>query len=645
MSNEMHRRAELDVPAVPGASTRRRAARPRRCYGGVPIFVLVAGAVLVLLVWFGTLGVRHLVSSDEGRYAEIAREMFISGDWVTIRYNALKYFEKPPFHLWVTSLAYAAFGIGEWQARLCVALSGMAGLLATMLAARRWFGRRAAWQTGLVLLAAPIWNVGAHFNALDMTLGGALACVLACMLMACHPVTSRAARLGWMLGCWAAMAVAVLSKGLVGIVLPGLVLVIYSLVRRDIRIWARLEIVPGLLLFLAIVTPWFWLVQQRNPEFFHFFFVHEHWERYTSTVHSRRGPLWYFVPLLLAGFLPWLGLFPGMWKAVMSRAGTREARAASTPPMSRGGGEAAGPSFEPALLAAIWAIAIFGFFSLSGSKLPGYIIPVFPALALLAGVALNQVSHRAWNRQLLAMLTIAIVGLLASPLFGQMASDRTPNALYRLYAVWIAVAFVIMIAGILTARWLLWRRGRFASFACYALGMYLAFTVALLGHEAFGRSSSGAPLAPAIGSVLRPDMPLYGVRMLDHTLPFYLRHTLTMVEHADELAFGALQEPDKWVSDLSQFEVLWRTGPHALAILSRDTFRELSPRLPMHVIARDWRRVVVANFDPPVQQEPIAGLTGAAAIASARPTPTFGDCPPQRAGASSCSSMFSREVR
>ena len=108
----------------------------------------------VAAVWFLSLDARHLVPSDEGRYAEIAREMFATGDWVTIRYNGLKYFEKPPFHLWMTALAYHAFGIGEWQARLWAAISGAVGLLITVLAARRWFGARVGLLSGLVLLAA-----------------------------------------------------------------------------------------------------------------------------------------------------------------------------------------------------------------------------------------------------------------------------------------------------------------------------------------------------------------------------------------------------------------------------------------------------------------------------------------------------------
>ena len=320
-------------------------------------------------VWFLTLGARHLLPSDEGRYAEIAREMFATGDWVTIRYNGLKYFEKPPFALWMTALSYHAFGVGEWQARLWAAISGALGLAMTMWATRRWFGARVAILAGLVLLAAPLWNIGSHFNSLDIGVSGALACVLAGMLVAQHPQATPSSRRNAMWIAWGAMAVAVLTKGLIGIVLPGLVLVLYTLLARDWSVWRRLHAVSGALLLVALTAPWFVLVSLRNPEFAQFFFIHEHWQRYTSGVHQRSAPLWYFVPLLVAGFAPWIGLSARM--AATAHDDEREI------------------SFKPRLLLVAWAATIFMFFSASGSKLPGYILPIFPALAMLARYLLH----------------------------------------------------------------------------------------------------------------------------------------------------------------------------------------------------------------------------------------------------------------
>jgi len=561
-----------------------------RRVAGLPTALWLLAGLLILLLWFGTLDFRHLLSSDEGRYAEISREMFASGDWVTIRYNALKYFEKPPFHMWVTALSYTIFGVGDWQARLCVALSGMVGLIATMFAATRWYGIRAGLLTGLVLVAAPMWSVASHFNSLDMTLSGAMACVLAFMLVAQHPDATPAARRYWMWACWVAMGVAILSKGLVGIALPGLVLVIYTLISRDFGLWRRLHLISGIALMLIVTVPWFWLVSTRNPEFPNFFFIHEHWQRYTSTVHSRGGPVWYFVPLLVAGFVPWLGLAPRMWEVVRD-----DGAAARVATVRR---------LRPALLLAVWAIAIFVFFSLSDSKLPGYIVPVFPALGMLAAMALERIGERGWRQQFNAMLVIMAIGLLASPVVATLHSNHTATADYRRYAVWVAAAFVVMLAGTWLARRLLRTHGLMPSIVVYTLALFTGFTAALLGHETIGGPASGASLVPAIRAVLKDDMPIYGVRTLDHTLPFYLRHTTVMVEHPDELEFGTQQEPQKWLPTLDSFIARWHEGPPALAIMSADTYHELTTRqVPMHLVAQDQRRIVVANFPVP----PLAG--------------------------------------
>ncbi|WP_423198705.1 MULTISPECIES: glycosyltransferase family 39 protein [unclassified Cupriavidus] len=564
-----------------------RSSSPSRL-AGLPVGMIAMVAIAILLVWFGTLDARHLLRPDEGRYAEISREMFMSGDWVTIRYNDLKYFEKPPFHLWVTSIAYTLFGVGDWQARLCVALSGIVGLAASMLAAARWFGPRVAVLTGLALVAAPMWSVAGHFNSLDMTLSGALACVLAFMLLAQHPDATPAARRNWMLACWVAMGVAVLTKGLVGLVLPGLVLVVYTLVTRDVGLWRRLHLPGGVIAMLIVTVPWFWLIDARNPEFAHFFFIHEHWDRYTSTVHERKGTIWYFVPLVVAGFLPWLGLTPRMWTEVRERAGA-----------VRG---AAGKPFQPALMAALWAFAIFAFFSLSGSKLPGYIVPIFPALAMLAGIALDHINERSWQRQVNAMLALAVVGLIATPYVATLDKPTTPNEVYRAFALWVGAAFLVLLVGMIVARRLLRSRGLFPSITAYAMALYLCCTVALLGHEVMGRRASGVDLVPAIRAVLKDDMPLYGVGVLDHTLPFYLRHTLTMVEHPDELEFGIAQAPDRWIPTMKAFIARWQDGQPAVGIMSPDTYDSLrAAQVPMYVVARDVRRVVVSNFPPPGQ--------------------------------------------
>ena len=531
-------------------------------------------AAAFLALWLGTLGYRHLIPTDEGRYAEIAREMFTSGDWVTIRYNALKYFEKPPLQMWGTALAYTLFGIGDWQARLFTALSGIVGIVFTMLAAARWWGKRTAVISGLVLVSAPMWNVGAHFNSLDMGVAGCMTMALGALLLAQHPSATRAQQRCWMWACWASMALAVLSKGLIGVVLPGFVLVVYTLVARDWALWKRLHLLTGLIVFFAVSAPWFVLISARNPEFAWFFFVHEHFQRFTSTVHNRNAPLWYFVPLLLAGFLPWLAQLPGAARLTFARA------------------EAATNGFRPTLLLGLWAVLIFAFFSISDSKLPGYIFPIIPALAMLAALALERMSERAWRRQLVAFLALAVIGLAASGYVATMSSDMYPNAVFSRFAVFLAVAFGA--GAVLTWLALCMASRRFESLVAFACAWFLTFTTAMLGHEAFGRSMSGIDLVPAVKPWLKPGVPFYAVERLDHTMPFYLGTPTIMVREPDELAFGVQQEPSKWIPTTDAFVARWKDGGQAVAMMGPGTYDRLAAQgVPMVVIARDARRVVV----------------------------------------------------
>jgi 4-amino-4-deoxy-L-arabinose transferase-like glycosyltransferase len=360
-------------------------------------------------------------------------------------------------------------------------------------------------------------------------------------------------------------------------VLPGLALVVYSLWTRDFRVWRRLHLISGLVILLLITVPWFWLVQQRNPEFSQFFFVHEHFQRYTSTVHHRRGPWWYFVPLVLLAFLPWTGLWPRIVARVRRSPG--------------------GSGLQAERLLAAWALSIFVFFSFSGSKLPLYIQPMVPGLALLGAAALAELSAKAWTRTLYGAIVVGVIAAAAAPHVGRLASDGTPRELLRAYEPWLISAAVLLVVGVVCALALHRRGWQSASIAVYALTMFAGATVATVGQETLARTNSGVDLVPAIRARLTPDMPIYGVKLLDHTLPFYMGRTLVMVESPDELEFGTQQEPDKWVPTMAAFRDRWLNGPHALAVMRPDIYQQLKQQgLPMVEVGSDPRRVVVANF-------------------------------------------------
>ncbi|MBI5785245.1 MAG: glycosyltransferase family 39 protein [Rhodocyclales bacterium] len=519
------------------------------------------------LVWFGTLDYRRLVKPDEGRYAEIAREMAVSGDWLTPRLNGLKYFEKPPLQYWATAAAYDAFGENEWTARLWTGLTGFLGILLAGFTARRLFGPTAGLVAAATLASSLLYLLMGHFSSLDMGLAFFLEVAMCGFLLA------QEGKRHWMLLAWAGLALAVLSKGIVALVLTGGTVVLYSLLTRDWSPWRRFEFLRGLPLFLLIAAPWFIAVSDANPEFARFFFIHEHFERFLTKVHNRYQPAWYFIPILLLGTLPWTTL------AVQAAAQAWPRRAM--------------PEFQARRFLLLWCLVVFGFFSISSSKLPSYILPIFPALALLLADALNRVSRRALLGHIALIALIASVATVLAPRVALRADEATPLDMIGAYADWLTVAAAIWLAGSLVALILAWRDRKTAAVLALAAAAMVAGLGVLLGHESLSRSNSSYHIALQVKPQLPAGVPFYSVRMYDQTLTFYLQRTMTLVEYKDEMAFGIAQEPGRWVATLDEFKRRWAADRDAFALLDPADFEAMQSALPMAVVARDTRRVIV----------------------------------------------------
>ncbi|HEV7813823.1 MAG TPA: glycosyltransferase family 39 protein [Janthinobacterium sp.] len=533
------------------------------------------------LVWLYVLGVRTLVPPDEGRYAEMAREMFASGDWITTRLNGIKYFEKPPLQTWMNALSFAVFGLGEWQARLWTGLCGLLGVMLTAYAGTKVFGGRAGLYAGLVLGSSLYWVVSGQVDSLDMSLSAMMALSLCALLIAQRDEAAAAERRNWMLLCWAGMALAVLAKGLIGVVLPGAVLVLYTLAARDWAIWTRLHLGKGLLVFFAIATPWFVLVGLKNPEQPHFFFIHEHVERFLLKTHHREGAWYYFVPFLLLGMVPWVGLLPQSLAAAVRREPGRR--------------------FQPRMLLLTWAVFIFFFFSYSSSKLPGYILPIFPALALMAAVYLESAPRRS---RMFAAGLIAAVGLAAMAAvpwlahIGQRPNEET--ALMQAAQPWLLSAgfsaAALAILALLHARHM--RRDMMV--LSLAGAGFLFTQLILAGFEPYGHYRAGLALAPAIKAELGADTKIYSVGTYEQSLTFYLGRTVTLVDYWDEFSFGLEQQPALSIPTVDAFVAQWTrdaaAGVRDVAILREDIYRALLKRgVPMRLVTQDTRRIVVAN--------------------------------------------------
>jgi 4-amino-4-deoxy-L-arabinose transferase-like glycosyltransferase len=544
------------------------------------LWILLAGFILATLY---VLGIRTLVPPDEGRYAEMAREMVASGDWITTRLNGIKYFEKPPLQTWMNALTFAVFGVGEWQARLWTGLNGILGVLFTWHAGRKLFGERVGFYAALVLGSCFYWAACSQINSLDMGLSGMMTVTLCALLLAQRNGATPREQRDWMLACWAGMALAVLAKGLIGLVLPGAILVIYTFVARDWKIWTRLHLVKGLLLFFAIAAPWFVLVGLKNPEQPHFFFIHEHFDRFLLKEHHREAAWWLFFALLAGGTVPWVGVL--VQSLVLGA--------------KRDAVDGAGP-FRPRLMLLVWLGFIILFFTKSSSKLPGYILPVFPAAALLIAHYLDVGSRR--SRMLTCGLTVllGVVLLAIVPFMTRLARHAGEAALFQAYQPWVLAAGFVAAAGGVVAMLYARQMQRDLMVLVLAVSAFAATELMLAGFEPIGQARAGANLLPAIRAAIKPDTKVFSVGIYEQSITFYLQRPVTLVDYWDEFTFGLEQEPQRSIPTIPAFVQQWRAdtaaGRHDVAVIRQDIVDDFKRQgVPFRIVAADSRRTIIAN--------------------------------------------------
>jgi 4-amino-4-deoxy-L-arabinose transferase-like glycosyltransferase len=533
------------------------------------LYFALAG--LIVLVWLATLSARPLFNPDEGRYAEIPREMQSGGDWVIPHLDGLAYIEKPPLQYWATALTYELLGASVFSARLYTALCALGAVAIVWLLARRLWDEAAGWRTASVLASLSLFTVMGQLLTLDMSLTFFMTLSLAGFLLAQR---DRAPR--WMLLAWLAAALGVLTKGPVAAAIPAAVLIVYTLITRETGAWRRLELKTGLPLFLAVTVPWHWLAAGRLPDFLQFFFIHEHIARYLTPSAGREEAVWFFGAVFIAGTLPWtlpaLRILCTGW------------RARSAP------GE-----FNHALFLWLWIVFVLGFFTLSDSKLIPYILPALPAVALLIG-ALPPATLRRDVIATAILVALAAAALLAASVGLPQWLAPSPRSPYFLQLARPLLPVAALLA-ISSAYVLLRRAGGAAGGAMFiGVGWCLALLMLMRIAAAVGPIYSGFSLAQALPAKLSREVPIYSVATYDQSLPFYLARTVRLVAVRGELDYGLRHAPADASLDLSQFVDAWSTAGEAYAVMEPDLFDELkSAGVPMREKHRDLQRVLVSR--------------------------------------------------
>ncbi len=464
-------------------------------------------AALCCWVIFQNLGAAHLFEPDEGRNAERARELLLLNNWAIPHENFLPALDKTIFLYWLIAVAYKCFGVSEWSARLPSALAALGCLLLVYRFARdRWGTWDALWST-LILLTNIQFFFYSRLVIFDMT----LAFFTTLALIEYHQALDTGdphARSRHILVMSAAMGLATLVKGPIGALLPAMVVFFHLLVLRRWSFLSWRNLLLGGIVFGAIVAPWAGWTETRYPGYLRYFFWEENVLRFLTPHFQRSEPWYYFIIVVACGFFPWSLLLPSAIKNTWNKSLAKDN-----------------------LFLILWIVVPFLFFSASNSKLPHYILPIFPALSILAGRNLKAITedpgaarHRVLSLPwlaLLCMVTYLIIGAYQPALLHREIREtvtqmsvfqRSADIALIFVSAWFAFSF-------LKRRW---QEQRVVYFG-HCLGMALLFFCIAQTFAAASQSRSAKTLAERASPFIRPQDQLVSYDVYLNGLPFYLR--------------------------------------------------------------------------------------------------------------------------
>ena len=527
-------------------------------------FVLFA---FVLLLLFYRLGDAALFEPDEGRNAEKAREILLLNDWITPHENFHAVLDKPMFFYWLIALSYKLFGVSEWAARLPSALAAFSCVLVVYLFVRRWWGEwEARWSVLALITSAGVF-VFSRIVIFDMTLTAGITLALSAFYQAVRAPESKASW-GVCAILYLALAAATLTKGLVGLVVPGMVFFFYLLLSKSWSVLRRIRLIPGAALFLLVVAPWYILAETHNPGYLRYYLWEEHFGRFATTKFDRFSPWYFYLYVVPLGLLPWTFLLPAAIKNYWRR-----------------------KLDDRTLWLILWAGLPILFFSLSKAKLPHYILPSLPALAILVGVALPRALCESQDRcrfgfaaswlVLSSAFLYSAAGVIRPEILPEIARGRF-DSIVTLF--WISSAISLGLAYFAGKRSLWMKVSPKHIFLAQAAGM-LIFVITLSEMMVLiSPARSAKDIALKALPFLSPTTQVVSYDTYAEALPFYLgaEKPLWMVTHNNKkrtflgnfYAITGQPEPiTRWgkaLLDFDEFRAIWQSSDVPLLILVKE---------------------------------------------------------------------------
>ncbi len=519
--------------------------------------VLLLFGFCAFLFFYG-LGAFGLIGADEPRYAQVAREMLERNDWVTPTLGGHAWLEKPPLYYWQAMLSYSVLGVTDVAARIPAAVDATLLVVVVYLFFRKF---RPGVQVDTALIAASCAGVIGYARAASMDI--ALASTFAIGMLAWWAWWESAKRI-YLAAFYVFMALGMLAKGPVAPLLAGVIIVAFAVASRDVKLIAKTLWLPGMLLFCVVALPWYVAVDLRNPQFFREFILEHNLARFSSNLYHHPEPFWYYIPVTALALFPWVAfVIAALWESARAWLSERNEKSVQLD-----------LELQFSTFACCWLVVPIVFFSISQSKLPGYILPAVPAGALL--LANYLLSHFEMEESFprwmgLVHAVIASVPLLPAVLIGFLVKDhRLPGGRPLAYAIAVTAVLCIAIAITLMSR----ARLRMLRFITLIPVVLAVAAVLKMGTVAIDQKLSARPLALELASVEMQRMPLavYGVqREMEYGLAFYRNQEIVRYESGNiPPGQHLLVAPRTWMDNVAK-----QTGGRRVTILGHYTPQNL----------------------------------------------------------------------
>ena len=520
--------------------------------------------IILSLLFISLLGSHALLNPDEGRYSEITREMLVRGDYITPYLNGIVFLDKPILFYLLEIISIKLFGLQEWSLRLWPALFGIFGCLMLYISGCLLFNRRTGIISALILASTTLYFLSAHYINTDLEVAVLITAALLSFLIA-EGQNKNKTKILFLFLAYGFSGLAILTKGLIGIVIPALVICSWGICLKRWKLLGEIYLLRGLLLIFLIAAPWYIIEQYVTPEFFHYFFVTQHVSRFLTNNFNGQQSFWFYIPIILIGFFPWtVFLFQALIKKISCIYKNPK-------------------NYSNDLFLLIWTLVILLFFSFPSSKIIGYILPIFPPLALLIGSYLDSVWDKKWRSGILAFIVLSFFmgfsiiiliflsgqHIVSNNYSIQVTLPRLQMAKYYFFTIALVFIFLASISFLMLKK----KAILYPLINIFIASICLLF-IFLLAIPKINLLST-KPLAVKLLTYLKPDQSVIVYHQYYQDLPFYLQRNILVADQWDAIN---IPKTDNWRREL--WEGSHYKNSQSWLITDKDLEKYLTPDHP-----------------------------------------------------------------